>query len=140
MTKSFIRPENIAITDAVRAHTPLQALLAGRMVYNGIAPAKTPYPYLSLSSMIEREKNFFMIPGAAGSINATIWDYSSDLLRVIAIYEELCEFLHNNRLSLSAGMLIRLKIELIFTGAGDQTDPKIVRGIAKLSMIAISSS
>lgn len=128
----------IAIADAVENDAPLALLLAGDKLYNGLAPEGSQFNYITLSNFSESEKNMFNTPGSQGKGTFSIWTKGEGEMDVLTIYEALKALFHNKRLVLGAGRHIQGKLRLILTGAGDQSDSTIVRGIAEYTMRAVA--
>jgi hypothetical protein len=127
----------IAISTAIEADAPLAGLLAGAKVYNGLAPEGSQFNYITLTNFSESEKNLFNAPGSQSRATFNIWTKGEGEMDVVTIYEALKILFHNKRLTLSAGRHIQGKLRLILTGAGDQSDSTIVRGIAEYAMRAV---
>lgn len=128
----------VAIAAAVEADVTTAGLLAGAKIYNGLAPEGSPFNYITLTNFSEAEKNLFNLPGTEGKGTFNIWSKGEGEMDVLTIYEALRALLHNKRLVLSAGRHIRGKLRLIMTGAGDQSDSTIVRGVAEYTMRAVA--
>jgi hypothetical protein len=127
----------VAIAAAIEADVTTAGLLAGAKVYNGLAPEGSPFNYITLTNFSESEKNLFCLPGTLGRGTFNIWTKGEGEMDVLTIYEALRTLLHNKRLVLSAGRHIQGKLRLIMTGAGDQSDSTIVRGVAEYTMRAV---
>lgn len=128
----------VALGAAIEGSATLGNILAGDKVYNGLAPEGSKFPYITLSNFNEIEKNLFNCPGTFDKGTLTIWTRGSGEMDVLTIYEDLRTLLHNKRLVLGAGKQIQGKLRLILTGAGDQSDSLIVRGVVEYSMRAVA--
>lgn len=132
-----MKPLVVAIAAAVEADVTTAGLLSGAKIYNGLAPEGSPFNYITLTNFSEAEKNLFNLPGTEGKGTFNIWSKGEGEMDILTIYEALRVLLHNKRLVLSAGRHIRGKLRLIMTGAGDQSDSTIVRGVAEYTMRAV---
>jgi hypothetical protein len=127
----------VAIADAIEADATLAGLLAGAKVYNGLAPEESPFNYITLSNFAESERNLFNLEGSQSTSQFAIWTKGEGEMDVLTIYEALHDLFHNKRLTLDVGQHIRGKLRLIMTGAGDQSDATIVRGVVEYAMRAV---
>lgn len=127
----------VAIGAAIEGDATLAALLAGDKVYNGLAPEGSVFNYITLSNFNEAEKNLLGLAGTSSKATFNIWTRGQGEMDVLTIYEALKVLFHNKRLILSAGRQIQGKLRLILTGAGDQSDSTIVRGVAEYTMRAV---
>ena len=128
----------VAIAAAIEGSAPLGNILAGDKVYNGLAPEGSKFPYITLSNFSEAEKNVFNNVGTSSKGTFNIWARGSGEMDVLTIYEDLRLLFHNKRLVLGTGKHIQGKLRLIMTGAGDQSDSLIVRGVAEYTMRAVA--
>lgn len=128
----------VAVAAAIEGSATLGNILAGDKVYNGLAPEGSKFPYITLSNFNEGEMNMFNCVGTSSKGTFTIWTRGSGEMDVLTIYEDLRALLHNKRLVLGAGRQIQGKLRLILTGAGDQSDSLIVRGVVEYSMRAVA--
>lgn len=128
----------IAVAAAIEASVPLAARLAGAKVYSGLAPEGSPFNYITLGNFTEAERNLFNNQGKRATATINIWTKGEGEMDVLYIFEDLSTLLHNQRLNLSSGHQIQGKLRLILTGAGDQSDSTIVRGVVEYEMRAVA--
>lgn len=136
MSTAFVNPVVDALATAIENDATLQSLLAGGMVYSGMAPTGAPYDHVNIANLTDTPKEMFGLGSSVVLVTLDIWTSGKGLGGVMAVYAALNNLLHNKRLSLSNGNWMMGRVRLVLGNLGDQTDPSIVRGIVNYTVRA----